>query len=414
MLRTMRSMSFPRRPQRRTALIACVLLIGLVSASVPALADPESKLERIERQKAKAQERQDALAVEKQNVLKTIRELDARRQSAEVKLSSFDEELARLEGRIEDVKEELTRAQARVALLTEDLHDVLGRLDRRTEIFTDRAVAAYIAGPSAYIDSILSSDSFSDLLNRYEYYESALNADSQIVSEIQVLRDETENRREAILEKQQEISEAKRELEGSRTEVAMLRREQASVLAAREAALDEKEAILGQVETKRRKWAALETQLDRDSDRLQSLINQAASTSSGPLPSGGGQLLWPAAGSVTSGYGYRTHPIFGDQRLHTGIDIGAPYGAPVVTGDSGVVTYAGVMSGYGNVIVVDHGGGLATTYNHLSAFTVGSGQSVGRGEQIGAVGCTGYCTGPHLHFEVRVNGSPVDPMPYLQ
>jgi murein DD-endopeptidase MepM/ murein hydrolase activator NlpD len=82
--------------------------------------------------------------------------------------------------------------------------------------------------------------------------------------------------------------------------------------------------------------------------------------------------------------------------------------------DNGTVTFAGVMSGYGNVIVIDHGGGLATTYNHLSAFAVGVGQSVGRGQQVGNVGCTGYCTGPHLHFEVRINGTPVDPMPYLQ
>lgn len=404
----------PARHRKQTLALLFVLFVGVVGAAVPAAADPSEKLERIERQKAKAQAKQDALAAEKQDVLARIRILDSKRQSAESKLSSFDERLAELDARIDEVKDDLTRAQAKVALLTEDLHDVLARLDRRTEIFTDRAVAAYIAGPSAYIDSILSSDSFSDLVDRYEYYESALNADSEIVSEIQVLRDETENQRELILEKQHEISVSKRELEGSRVEIATLRREQASVLAAREAVLSEKQGILAQVETRRSKWAALETQLDRDSDRLQSLISQSASTSSGPLPTGGGQLLWPAAGSVTSGYGYRTHPIFGDQRMHTGIDIGAPYSAPVIASDAGVVTYAGVMSGYGNVIVVDHGGGLATTYNHLSAFTVGSGQSVGRGEQIGAVGCSGYCTGPHLHFEVRVNGSPVDPMSYLQ
>jgi murein DD-endopeptidase MepM/ murein hydrolase activator NlpD len=140
----------------------------------------------------------------------------------------------------------------------------------------------------------------------------------------------------------------------------------------------------------------------------------AASSSNGQFPTGGGQLLWPAAGPMTSAYGYRTHPIFGDTRLHAGIDIGAAYGAPVIASDSGSVVFAGVMSGYGNAIVIDHGGGLATTYNHLSAFTVSSGQSVRRGAQIGAVGCTGYCTGPHLHFEVRVDGAPVDPMPYLQ
>ncbi|HEU4480793.1 MAG TPA: M23 family metallopeptidase, partial [Actinomycetota bacterium] len=191
------------------------------------------------------------------------------------------------------------------------------------------------------------------------------------------------------------------------------REERADVLAERNAVLADKRQILAKVESDKARYEALEDRLDRESSQIQALLSQGSS-GSGPLPTGGGQLLWPAAGPVTSPYGYRTHPIFGDQRLHTGIDIGAPYGAPVIASDAGTVSFAGVMSGYGNVIVVDHGGGLATTYNHLSSFSVGSGQSVGRGARIGSVGCTGYCTGPHLHFEVRVNGSPVDPMPYLQ
>jgi murein DD-endopeptidase MepM/ murein hydrolase activator NlpD len=100
--------------------------------------------------------------------------------------------------------------------------------------------------------------------------------------------------------------------------------------------------------------------------------------------------------------------------MHTGIDIGAPYGSGVFAAESGTVAFVGAMSGYGNVIVVDHGGGLATTYNHLSSFGVSRGQTVGSGATIGGIGCSGYCTGPHLHFEVRINGSPIDPMPYFQ
>jgi murein DD-endopeptidase MepM/ murein hydrolase activator NlpD len=116
---------------------------------------------------------------------------------------------------------------------------------------------------------------------------------------------------------------------------------------------------------------------------------------------------------VVSPFGWRIHPIFHDRRLHTGIDIGAPYGATVVSGDSGTVVFAGVMSGYGNVVLIDHGDGFATMYAHLSAYSVGYGSVVGRGVPIANVGCTGFCTGPHLHFEVRINGTPVDPMPYL-
>ncbi len=133
-------------------------------------------------------------------------------------------------------------------------------------------------------------------------------------------------------------------------------------------------------------------------------------------PAGGNALRrfrFPADGPITSPFGERMHPIFHTMRMHTGIDIGAGYGSPVRAGGDGVVVIAGPASGYGNAIVVDHGGGIATLYGHLSRFGVRQGQRVTAGQTIGAVGNTGNSTGPHLHFEVRVQGVPVDPMPYL-
>ena len=395
-----------------TALIA--LALGITGLSLPALADPQQRLEEIQRRKEHAQQRQEELSADRTKILDRIHALDERRAEVEERVNALDADLAELDSRITDVTADLTEAQQHVALLTADLQRVLRKLDTRTDLFTERAVAAYKAGPAAYIDGLLSSETFNDLVDRQAYYESALDADSELVAEIEVLRDDTENRREVILERQHQIAEAKRQLEDDRTAVALVRAEHADALAAREAVLEEKESILHSIEKKKARFEALEDQLDAESNRIQSILNANASSATGPLPTGGGQFLWPTAGPLTSPYGWRTHPIFGDQRLHAGIDIGAPYGAPVIAADEGTVTYAGVMSGYGNVIVVDHGGGIATTYNHLSAFSVGSGQSVGRGSPIGAVGCTGYCTGPHLHFEVRVNGAPVDPMPYLQ
>ena len=123
-------------------------------------------------------------------------------------------------------------------------------------------------------------------------------------------------------------------------------------------------------------------------------------------------MIWPANGGVTSGYGYRVHPISGVTKLHTGIDIGAGMGTPIYAASGGTVVSAGVHGGYGNCIVIDHGGGIATLYGHMSGFAV-SGGSVSQGQVIGYVGSTGYSTGPHLHFEVRINGTPVNPMGYL-
>ena len=206
-------------------------------------------------------------------------------------------------------------------------------------------------------------------------------------------------------------------LEEDRAEVAAVIDERAGALAEKEDIISAKKTLLGNAQDREAELEEWLDQLEADSQQIEAILaapETPMAPSTGTPPVGSGQLLWPTSGPLTSPFGYRVHPIFGDTRLHAGIDIGAPYGAPVYAADTGRVSYAGAMSGYGNVIVIDHGGGLATTYNHLSAFGTSVGASVTRGAHIGSVGCTGYCTGPHLHFEVRVNGTPVDPMSYLQ
>ncbi|HEY6357291.1 MAG TPA: M23 family metallopeptidase, partial [Vicinamibacterales bacterium] len=126
-----------------------------------------------------------------------------------------------------------------------------------------------------------------------------------------------------------------------------------------------------------------------------------------------GHFIWPAQGPMVSGFGMRWHPILGGYRMHTGIDIAAPYGAPIIASDAGVVLFVGWYGGYGNTVIVDHGSGYSTLYAHCSAILVNQGQNVARGQAIARVGATGYATGPHLHFEIRVNGVPVNPMSRL-
>ncbi|MDQ4064815.1 MAG: peptidoglycan DD-metalloendopeptidase family protein [Actinomycetota bacterium] len=393
-------------PHRRRLAAALVAALGCAGVALPAVAKPslrdlERRAERAEAAAARLDERGDNLSA-------LVAELDERRVRVEAEVVRLQHELDALDARIEAKRKQLAEAQKRMAILTIELQEILEDLAARTDLFVDRAVAAYMAGPTAYVEGVLSSESFTDLVDRYEYYQSALDADSALIDEISVLRDGLETRRAEVERRQNEIAEAKLQLQIDRQSVDAIHDQRAAVLAEKRAIVAEKRSILSNVRGKQRYWERLQARAESQIDALR------LSMSSGPLPSGGGQLLWPAAGAMTSGFGYRTHPIFGDTRMHTGIDIAAPYGAPVIAADRGTVVFAGVMSGYGNAIVIDHGGGLATTYNHLSSFLVATGSSVGRGSQIGAVGCTGYCTGPHLHFEVRVNGSPVDPMPYLQ
>ena len=396
--------------------VLLALVAALAAAAVPAVADPRKRLEEIERKQQSLDRKIDDALARKGRLLDRITVVDSERSKAEREVRSLDDRIAELNGDIVDVQIRLDRIQQQLAVLTADLEAILSRLVRRTNVFTDRAVATYKAGPAAYMDALLSSESVSDLVERYAYYESALDADATLLEEIKVLRAETEQQRDLVEAKEEQIAAAKRKLEDDRAEVAAMRARKADALASLRRALGAKRELLAQVESKRRSYVEAQRQLENDASRIESILAARASSSS-PAPAvsnGGGRFAWPAAGPVTSGYGWRTHPIFGDRRFHSGIDIGAGYGATVVSGANGVVAFVGVMSGYGNVVVVDHGGGLATTYNHLSSFSVSSGQSVGRGTPVGAVGCSGYCTGPHLHFEVRVSGSPVDPMPYLR
>ena len=392
----------------RRGLAAPIALLVVMAAGIPAAAEPN--LHELEQREAEALEGA-ARAAERGDVLAAlVSNLDAQRASVQKRVNALRSEMDRLDARIDRKKDQLEAAQMRMAVLTHELQGILSRLGARTDVFVERAVAAYKAGPTAYVEGVLSSETFNDVVSRYEYYQAALDADSALLDDIETLRQGVEMRREEVEEREAEISNAKLALQADRDAVRAIHDARAAVLAEKQTLVDQKQDLLATERNKESKLRAIAAAFDQAADELRSI---AAGGSSG-MPTGGGQLLWPAAGPMTSGYGYRTHPIFGDTRMHTGIDIGAPYGAPVIAADAGSVLFAGVMSGYGNAIVVDHGGGLSTTYNHLSAFVVSSGQSVGRGSQIGSVGCTGYCTGPHLHFEVRVNGSPVDPMPYLQ
>jgi len=155
--------------------------------------------------------------------------------------------------------------------------------------------------------------------------------------------------------------------------------------------------------------------LEAMSKQLETIIRNLQVNTSDQPRRGSGKFTWPAPGysRITSPFGYRLHPILKQNRLHTGMDIGAPTGAKVVAGEEGTVIHVGSLTGFGNTIIIDHGGGYSTLYAHLSAYSVSKGQEVKKGETIGKVGSTGWATGPHLHFEVRVNGTPVKPDDYL-
>jgi murein DD-endopeptidase MepM/ murein hydrolase activator NlpD len=175
------------------------------------------------------------------------------------------------------------------------------------------------------------------------------------------------------------------------------------------------ESLINRLRQDRKALEAAEEQLARDSANLAILIQQRLGSDSrnGVVVHGTGQMSYPSDGEITSSFGFRVHPILGYTRFHSGIDFGVDYGSPIRAADSGVVIFAGWYGGYGQAVIIDHGSSITTLYAHTSELYVSEGQTIQRGQVIAAVGSTGLSTGPHLHFEVRLNGEPVDPMKYL-
>lgn len=227
-----------------------------------------------------------------------------------------------------------------------------------------------------------------------------------------------QNDRQALLSLQtdaERLNQQRQQVDQQKNQIALLKQQ----LLAQKSNVEEQLAFqresVDRLKSDRRALQAAESQLEQDSLAIASMIQQRMGGQGGIslVIRGTGQLMMPCVAEVTSSFGWRMHPILGYQRFHSGIDFGADYGTLIQAADSGTVIFAGWYGGYGNAVIIDHGNGLTTLYAHTSEFYVVEGQGVQRGQAIAAIGSTGLSTGPHLHFEVRRDGEPVDPIAYL-
>jgi murein DD-endopeptidase MepM/ murein hydrolase activator NlpD len=310
-------------------------------------------------------------------------------------------EVAILRNREAIVQAQLDEVKARLRREKHHLEILRARLGRSLKVLRDRLVAIYRSDEPDALTVILNSDGFDDLLDRFEYLRRIEEQDASIVNRVRGLRDETRDTVERIEAARDEIAARKAELERTRIE-----------LEAREAELDavrdRKEGALDMVQ-------ATQQRLEGDIGDLEGEIQaqlQATQSEATPLPAGPIQgesasgFIWPVNGPVVSPFGMRWG------QLHAGIDIAVPAGTPIRASKGGSIALAAPYGGYGNYTCIDHGGGVSSCYAHQSSFAVTSG-AVSQGQVIGYVGCTGHCFGDHLHFEIRINGAPTDPLGYL-
>lgn len=318
-------------------------------------------------------------------------------------IARLAEEVAVLRNREALVSEELRQTEAMLVAERSSLDDLRDRLGRSLKVLSSRLVDIYKSTQPDAVTVILESDGFDDLVTRYDYLSRVQDQDAVIVGRVRSLRDETEETVKRIRSARNSIVARQAELERTRVQLETREDELSSVRAEKEAALD------GVRASERRLEGDIS---DLSAEIEKQLAAEASTTTSDPLPAGpaidsGGEMIWPVSGPMTSPFGSRWG------RLHAGIDIAAPSGTPIRAAKAGKVTLAEFYGGYGNYTCIDHGGGLSTCYAHQVRLGTTSGATVEQGEVMGYVGNTGASFGDHLHFEVRVNGAPVDPLGYL-
>jgi murein DD-endopeptidase MepM/ murein hydrolase activator NlpD len=351
-----------------------------------------------------------------------VESVRAQEASARARLNAVSRQIRVLTAQVGDVSAQLTPLERDLSLRRVRLHriDALYNVQTRRlallrtqhaialRRLANRLIGLYEQDPPDTLSLFLSSASFSDLLDAVDYLGRIAEEDRHIADRVGAAK-----RR---VYAQREQTRATRVQQRREARVIALRVSQARALRDRLAA--SRNELLGVRAAHARSLAAL-TQRERDDlaeiDALQAVsatlaakiqAAQAAAGTSDGSPSAAG-LIWPVNGPVTSPFGMRWG------RMHEGIDIGVPAGTPIRAAAAGTIIYAGWLGGYGNLVAIDHGNGLSTAYGHQSSIAVGYGQTVAQGQVIGYVGSTGHSTGPHLHFEVRVNGAPVDPLGYL-
>ncbi len=354
-------------------------------------------------------------------VQQKMSEQSAKQSDAETVIASVSEQLRVIDAELTQATNELNAIQAeRVKVdnnITENerlLAEAQKRLEARESVFYKRVRDIYINGRLSYIDVIIGAKDFNDFANRVEILKRIIDADITLINDIKTEREEITMRKQAL-----EAARAKL------VELENAARDKQKVIEQKRA---ERNVVLERAQNDRATAMQAIAELEASSAQISQMLKQrqaeraaaaAAAAQSGGATSdagyvqGTGQLSWPVNGVITSPYGYRTHPIFGTTIYHSGIDIGADYGTPVHAADRGTIVYADWMSGYGNTIIIDHGNGMSTLYGHNESLAVSEGQTISKGQVVAYVGSTGNSTGPHCHFEVRINGDPVDPMGYL-
>ena len=396
---------------QRLKKIGCVLL----SAFVLTWAVPQYQVEAATASQLQAKRK--ALSKDTEKAMKALKNLESQKLSVQEEMDTVDKAMSSLQAEMDAAKADLESINAALEKSRKDLEEATTKRDQQFDLLGKRLKYLQQKGSSGYLEILLEAEGFQDLFLRMHYVNDIMEYDREILDELQAIQ-------KTIQEKTKQIEEEQK----AQKELVKLYDEKYAEM---EKVLEEKKAKIAAYKKDMNKYQQL---IDANKKADQEVLNQLARQQSPSgssrhqvsiqhddtvYPTGSGSMGWPvpsrsaSSSSLSSGFVNRRNPVTGRQESHSGYDIPAGYGAAIVAAESGTVTYAGWMNGYGNTVMIDHGNGLSTLYGHNSSLTVSKGQTVQRGQTIAKCGSTGMSTGNHCHFSVLQNGAYVNPASYL-
>ncbi len=386
---------------------AVVVSCSLMSSTVLAddLSDAKSKSKEIETQIESNKAKVSELEENRDNILSEISELD----------NNMD----KLYSEVNNLQAQISQSTNKIEELEERSSELKKELEANKKVMDKRLRVLYKNNGTSYIEILLSAEGFSDFFEKIDIINTLISFDNEEINKFKANQEELDKNIEASSEEKKTLENAKAIVDANLEELNAKKDEKTKLMAKAENELGTAEKLLAQNEAESEEILASITAMEKAASRPS---RGGSSSQSNTKPSNSGSSssqvstngMYSITGTryaITSPFGYRTSPVGRGQEFHKGIDIGAPYGAPVYSLKAGTVTYAGWMEGYGNVVVVSHGD-ISTLYAHNSSLSVSVGQTVAGGQQLSNVGSTGWSTGPHIHFEVIKNGTNIDPAPY--
>ena len=391
--------------KKKTVTLVASLLCGSIMMATPYWYQAQD--EDLTNQLSNIQQQMTNEANKKSEAEKTIGTVYEQLHAIQIELDTATAELKQVQAERIQLDKDITKTEA-------ELKEAQARLQSREKVFYKRVRDIYINGRLSYLDVVIGSKDFSDFANRMEMLKRILQSDMDLINTIKTEREEIASKKAKLEEDRAKVLELEKIAQEKQNVINQKKAERQAVL---ERAMNDRDTAERAYNELMASSASITAMLQQRAAERAAAAAAAASQGGGgggaTWVQGSGQLAAPVVAPITSDFGWRIHPIYGTRRLHAGTDFGVDEGTPVHAADGGVVVEAGWVSGYGYTVIIDHGNGMSTLYAHNSEVAVSPGQTVSKGQVVSYSGNTGGSTGPHLHFEVRINGEPTDPMGYL-